>query len=186
MPQRIAEARAALEAYRALLADSSSGEEDLQAFIEENLWLLGLEYIKARPRQPIIRGTADFILERADGFHDLLELKDPQDPIIVAPDAADGKPPPGHKYALSQALANALAQAHVYRDTLTTDDRANERNFGLRDTRDPRLFIVVGSQVGGSGVTARQSLHAACSAGTSSRPSSPWSCRTRASDSSER
>ncbi len=42
------------------------------------------------------------------------------------------------------------------------------------------------SQVGGSGVTARQSLHAACSAGASSRPSSPWSCRTRASDSSER
>ncbi len=42
------------------------------------------------------------------------------------------------------------------------------------------------SQVGGSGVTPRQSLHAACSAGTSSRPSSPWSLRTRASDSSER
>lgn len=144
VPQRIAEARAALEAYQALLADPGSGEKDMQAFIEENLWLLGLEYVKARPRQPIIRGTADFILERVDGFHDLLELKDPQDPIIVAPDAADGKPPPGHKYALSPALANALAQAHVYRDTLTTDDRANERNFGLRDTRDPRLLVVIG------------------------------------------
>ena len=48
-------------------------------------------------------------------------------------------------YALSPSLANALAQAHVYRDSLTTDDRATERNFGLRDSRDPRLVVVIGA-----------------------------------------
>jgi hypothetical protein len=144
VPQRIAEARKAMTAYEALLDDPDSGETDLQKFIEQNLWLLGLEYVKARPRHPIVRGTADFILERADGFHDLLELKDPQDPIVAAADDSDGKPPPAHVYSLSPALANGLAQAHVYRDTLTSDDRANERNYGLSDTRDPRLFVVVG------------------------------------------
>jgi hypothetical protein len=144
VPQRIADARDALTAYRALLSDPASSETDLQNFIEKNLWLLGLEYVKARPRHPIVRGAADFILERVDGFHDLLELKSPQDPIITAPDDRDGKPPAAHDYALSPALANALAQAHVYRDTLTTDDRANERNFGLRDSRDPRLIVVIG------------------------------------------
>lgn len=144
VPQRIAEARDSLSTYCALLADPHSSETDLQKFIEENLWLLGLEYVKARPRYPIIRGAADFILERVDGFHDLLELKSPQDPIVVAPDDVDGKPPPAHGYALSPSLANALAQAHVYRDSLTTDERATERNFGLRDSRDPRLVVVIG------------------------------------------
>jgi hypothetical protein len=133
-----------MDAYEKLLDHPGSSETDLQHFIEENLWLLGLEYVKARPRAPIIRGTADFILERVDGFHDLLELKSPQDPIILAPESSHGKPPPAHDYALSPALANGLAQAHVYRDTLTTDDQANERNFGLRDTRDPRLVVVIG------------------------------------------
>jgi hypothetical protein len=144
VPQRIAEARTALKAYEALLDDPQAGETELQKFIEENLWLLGLEYVKARPRHPIIRGTADFILERVDGFHDLLELKNPQDPIVSAPAVSDGKPPPAHDYSLSPALANGLAQSHVYRDTLTSDDGANERNYGLSDTRDPRLFVVVG------------------------------------------
>jgi hypothetical protein len=144
LPQRISEARVALADYRELLADPSSSETELQDFIEKRLWLLGLEYVKFRARRPLIRGTADFILERVDGFHDLLELKDPQDKIIVAPDADDGVPPPANKYALSPALAKALAQSHVYRHTLTTDDRANEQNFGLRDSRDPRLVIVIG------------------------------------------
>lgn len=144
VPQRIAEARESLSAYSALLADPDSSETDLQDFIEENLWLLGLEYVKARPRYPIIRGSADFILERVDGFHDLLELKSPQDPIVMAPDDVDGKPPPANDYALSRSLANALAQAHVYRDSLTSDEQATERNFGLRDTRDPRLVVVIG------------------------------------------
>jgi len=63
----------------------------------------------------------------------------------MAPDAEEDKPPSANKYELSRALANALAQVHVYRDTLTVDDRATERNFGLGQSRDPRLIIVIGS-----------------------------------------
>jgi antiviral defense system Shedu protein SduA len=143
-PQRIADAREALAAYERLLGDPDSGETALQAFIEEHVWILGLEYVKARPRHSIPRGAADFILERVDGFHDLLELKDPQDPIIDAPDAVDGAPPPASRYALSDSLANALAQVHVYRDTLTTDDQTVERLWGLPNARDPRAIVVIG------------------------------------------
>lgn len=145
VPQRIADARVAMRDYRSRLKDPNAGETALQEFIEQNLWLLGLEYVRARPRHQTLRGAADFILERIDGFHDLLELKDPQDPIVKAPDAVDGKPPPASKYVLSPALANALAQVHVYRDTLTTDDHAVERHFGLPHPRDPRLIVVIGS-----------------------------------------
>jgi hypothetical protein len=43
----------------------------------------------------------DFILERYDGFHDLLELKGRQDPIIIAPDEVDGPPAPEQVLAQS-------------------------------------------------------------------------------------
>lgn len=89
----------------------------------------------------------DFILERHDGYHDLLELKSPRDPIITAPDAVDGVSPAASEFALSPALAQALAQVHVYRDTLSTDAETVERLYGLRNTRDARVIIVIG-QVG--------------------------------------
>ena len=96
-----------------------------------------------RSRQPLPRGVVDFILERFDGFHDLLELKSPQDPIVEAPDAAEG-PPPANRYSLSPTLAVALAQVHVYRDTLTAHEQVSDQLFGLPHTRDPRVIIVIG------------------------------------------
>jgi hypothetical protein len=140
---RIADVRKAAANYRTLVEDPSSGESDLQRFIEENPWLLGLDYAHIRPRRQIPRGIVDFILERFDGFHDLLELKSPQDPIVIAPEASK-LPPPASDYALSPVLAGALAQVHVYRDILTTDFAAAERLYGLEHTRDPRAIIVIG------------------------------------------
>lgn len=66
--------------YSALVQKPDSGETALQEFIEKNPWLLGLDYVKARPRKPLPRGAMDFILERYDGLQDFLELKSPQDP----------------------------------------------------------------------------------------------------------
>jgi hypothetical protein len=117
----------------------------MQDYIEANPWLLGLDYaaIRARARGP--SGATDFLLERFDGFHDLLELKSPQDPIVRGPAVAAGGPaPPPHEYALSGTVAQALAQALVYRDRLTRYAEAAEELFGLPQTRDPRLLIVVG------------------------------------------
>jgi len=100
-----------------------------------------------RPRHDVPRGTLDFILERFDGFHDLLELKDPQDPIIEAPEA-DGRPPSASRYKLSPALANALAQVHVYRDILTANAQLIDEQFGLPQSRDPRVVVVIGQSAG--------------------------------------
>jgi hypothetical protein len=41
-------------------------------------------------------------------------------------------------------LAQALAQIHVYRDILSAGDQTVERLYGLRNTRDPRVIIVIG------------------------------------------
>lgn len=144
-PQRIQDARDAMAAYQALLADETTTETMMQKFIEENLWLLGLDYARMRARKTGPSGAMDFLLERYDGFHDLLELKSPQDPLITAPDIAEGDPvPPPHDYALSKSLAQALAQAIVYRDRLTRFSDSAEELYGLPHTRDPRLIIVVG------------------------------------------
>jgi hypothetical protein len=141
---RLNDVRAIADAYSNLLSDPKSTETDLQKFIEANPWLLGLEYVGIRARKALPRGAMDFILERYDGFHDLLELKSPQDPIVVAPDAVDDVPPPAHDFALSPDLAQALAQVHVYRDVLSADEAVVSKLYGLRNTRDPRVFIVIG------------------------------------------
>jgi Shedu protein SduA, C-terminal len=142
---RIADARSAMAAYQVLLDDPAVGETEMQAFIAKNLWLLGLDYAKMVPHQRLLTGTMDFVLERFDGFHDLLELKDPQDPIITlsGEGSGDAAPPPS-AFSLSRDLALGIAQAHAYRDRLTRHAEATEDLLGLRLSRDPRLVIVIG------------------------------------------
>jgi hypothetical protein len=144
---RIQDARSAIESYQALLDNPETTETDMQMFLERkpNLWLLGLDYAAMRARKPGVSGAMDFLLQRYDGFHDLLELKSPHDPIVTAPDSgADEGVPPPHDYALSRSLAQALAQAHVYRDRLTRHPAAAHEFYGLPHTRDPRLIVVIG------------------------------------------
>ena len=97
---RLETARKEAEEYTLLVRNISSTETDLQQFIQEHPWLIGLEYARVRPKQKVLRGEMDFFLERFDGFHDILELKDPQDPIIKAADAVNGRPPPPHDFSL--------------------------------------------------------------------------------------
>lgn len=145
--ERIADARGAMAAYQALLDDPGTNETSMQEFIENNLWLLGLDYAKMVPQQRLLVGTMDFALERFDGFQDVLELKSPQDPIITitARDAGSNAPaPPPSAYALSTDLAQALGQVHAYRDRLTRHAEATEDLLGLPLSRDPWLIIVIG------------------------------------------
>jgi hypothetical protein len=144
-PQRVEDARQAMANYEGLLDDETSTETTMQHFIEGNLWLLGLDYAVMSPRRAGVSGTMDFILQRYDGFHDLLELKSPHDELIRAPDAPmDGLIPSPHQYALSPTLGQALAQALVYRDRLTRHAAAAGELYGLPQARDPRLIIVMG------------------------------------------
>jgi hypothetical protein len=63
---------------------------------------------------------------------------------VKAPDLVDGMQPSASAYRLSSALAQALAQVHVYREVLTTDAETVLRRYGLERTRDPRVIIVIG------------------------------------------
>lgn len=143
LADRLRDLQLAAAAYSTLLDSDDAGETELHDFIKAHPWLLGLDYIRVRAEKTILRGRADFLVERYDGFHDLLELKDPRDSIIDAPDANDDGPPSATTFSLSPGLSNALAQAHVYRRTLTSEESAHKQ-FGLTNTRDPQIFIVIG------------------------------------------
>ena len=142
LEDRLRDARRAVTEYTALLDDPASKETDLQAYLERKPWILGLEYARVLPKQPLPRGAADFLLARFDGFYDLLELKDPSDPIIVAPQSGDMPPSPS-KITLSKSLAQALAQVHLYRDIMR-HETMTEQSYGLPETRDPHVIIILG------------------------------------------
>lgn len=143
LPERIADTRLKLEEYEALIARPTTTETEVQRFIEVNPWMVGLPYHTARPRVPIARGVLDFVLDRFDGFFDLVELKGPSESIVVEPSLATQRPPSASEYSLSRALSNALAQAHHYRGLLDRSaDLASE--YGLADTRQPRILILIG------------------------------------------
>lgn len=139
--ERLTDAREAADAFDKLLR--TSGETEIQRFLEAHPWLLGLDYARVRPRQPVVRGGVDFLLERFDGFHDLLELKSPNDLLFEAVGGrkADIRSPSA--FRLSKALSLALAQVHAYRDILR-HEKTHEELYGLRDTRDARITILIG------------------------------------------
>jgi tetratricopeptide (TPR) repeat protein len=136
---RLGDARGAAEEFEELLA--TAGETEIQAFLEIQPWLLGLDYVQVRARQPIPRGAVDFLLERFDGFHDLLELKSPNDSVFEV-QSRQAIPSPS-AYRLSRQLALALAQVHAYKDALRFED-AVEKLYGLPHTREPHSIILIG------------------------------------------
>jgi hypothetical protein len=143
-PQRIEDAHASIEKYQALLDDPAEIETGMQKFLEDNPWILGLDYARIRPRQQTIRGAVDFLMERFDGFHDLLELKSPNDPIIEVKKVREEGAASASNYRVSDSLGLALGQVHAYRDVLSHDE-VHLQQFGLPDTRDPRVIIVIGN-----------------------------------------
>lgn len=144
LSERISDTRGQLDAYQHLIASSASNETDVQQFLERNPWIVGLSYVGARARIEIPRGEIDFVLDRYDGFFDIVELKGPGEAIVVErSEVAAERPSSASAYSLGAALAKALAQAHHYRSIL---DRSRElhRQYGLTDSRQPRILILIG------------------------------------------
>lgn len=141
---RISDTRRRLDEYGELISSPGVSEGDVQEFLEASPWIVGLPYVAARPRVQIPRGEIDFVLDRFDGFFDIVELKGPGDRVIAEPrDSEVERPPSASSYSLGKGLANALAQAHHYRSILE-GSRDLVRQYGLGDPREPRILILLG------------------------------------------
>jgi len=142
---RVADARRDLDAYRTLLDNRAASETDMQAFLATHPLLFGLEYASIRPQQSGPSGSMDFLLERFDGYNDVVELKGPNEPILRSREQEPGSGvPTPHRYRLGKELAHALPQALAYRDRLSRHPGAAEEFHGIRNAREPRLLIVLG------------------------------------------
>ncbi|WP_405066903.1 DUF4263 domain-containing protein [Kribbella sp. NBC_01510] len=143
--ERIADAGHVVDAYEELLRADNTTETEMQKFLADNPLIFGLEYVTIRPQTRGPSGSMDFILERIDGYNDLVELKSPGDAIIKVSSRANetGSPSP-HNYSLSSGLSQAVAQAMAYRDRLTRFADVAIELHGISNPRDPRLLIVLG------------------------------------------
>ena len=144
---RIEDVRSASKQYRHLASRREATETELHAFIRKHPWLLGLEYIRVLPKQKVLRGEVDFLVQRHDGYHDLLELKGPNDVIVRTQSAGDATTDGPHspsRYSLGPVLAQVLAHVQHYRAQLTTHEAAIEKLYGIRHTRDARVAIIIG------------------------------------------
>lgn len=150
---RLHDVRIAAAQYRKLLATPDALETDFQGFIKENPLLLGLEYAEVMSRARFLRGELDFVVRRHDGYRDLLELKGPNEPIVLFTGEVEERP---SAYSLAPKLAQALAQIQLYREWIATSSKENRDLYGV--TRDPRITIVIGRDDDLPNDTARKIL----------------------------
>ena len=139
---RIQDLRDTAREFRELLSRPGVTEPELQEYIEEKPLLLGFRYAQVLPAHKIPRGKVDFMVRRHDGYHDLLELKRPDCKIVRF---LGGDPTHPSSYSLSSELAQALAQAHLYREWLAiTPDSTMKAQYAIERVRNPRVTIVIG------------------------------------------
>ncbi len=116
-------------------------EHVYQKWFEDHTWVFGTEYIRRIDFRAIDpHATLDFILETADGYFDVLELKTPHVPVLVY-DAS-------HKtWYWSTDVAKVIAQAAKY---LNAIERSADRIY--RDEKvaivRPRVRVVIGRSQG--------------------------------------
>lgn len=129
----------AVEGYGELLTREGASETDFHDYLRRHPLLLGLEYAEVMSRVKLAKAELDFVVRRYDGYRDVLELKGPDDPIIVFDGAEEVYP---SAYSLAPKLARALAQVQLYKERIATASTDDRELYGV--TRDPRITIVIG------------------------------------------
>jgi len=67
-----------IEKLKSMVNNPNSKEQDFQKFFENNSWMFGVDYIGMTPTKKISeKDIPDFLLEKYDGFYDILDLKLP-------------------------------------------------------------------------------------------------------------
>lgn len=140
---RVQDIRDSLRVYEALIGNTTSTETDTHEYIIENPWLLGLDYVRARHEIQISRGRVDFLLEKYDGSHDLMELKSPNHRIIVSGSDGVAASSPT-QFRLSPELSNAIAQINRYLFVLDRDCLYLSSELGIEKAKHPKAYILIG------------------------------------------
>ncbi|NWG36011.1 Shedu anti-phage system protein SduA domain-containing protein [Nitrososphaera sp.] len=133
------------------LMKNSKKEQELQEFLENHVWMFGMEYIETQLRgfsQFELPGTRfDFLLQRYDTFYDIIELKQPKVNLFDEKPSEDQTllptVAPSRKTPISQELKNAISQMIDYLEA--ADDWAPGllKRYGVV-LHKPKGIIVIG------------------------------------------
>ena len=148
----LAEFKSLIENGKAISDSRGVQQESLyQRFLVKNFWMFGIQYIAAvsKPQSSTNR-IPDLLLQRTDGFSDVVELENPTDQIFVnilkRPEQ-------------SAALKEALAQTMDYVDDYSLRYRDEYYEHGI-DTYKPSGIIVIGRRGGQNLERRRRQLNA--------------------------
>ena len=136
MKRHIRSYRSMLRDFEALVSDGTSNETKVHDFIEsrEPFWLFGLEYsdLASHVRFPPRTGEFefDFMLQRYDGYQDLVELKGPNEALFDRRTKRRSK--------LNVHLSEALGQVLTYLNEC--DKQRSSTLF------KPKALIVIGNR----------------------------------------
>lgn len=135
------------------ISDSRGVQQEslYQEFLVKNFWMFGIQYIAASSKpKSSTKGIPDLLLQRTDGFNDVIELENPTDQIFVN----IAKRP-----EQSAALKEALAQTMDYVDDYALRYRDEYYEHGI-DTYKPSGIIVIGRRRDKSLERRRRQLNA--------------------------
>lgn len=123
-------------------------EDVFRRWLEGNLWVFGVEYYRKHEWRIVADDAiADLVMETADGFIDLIELKRPKltYPLLIKHSSHNG-------YYASGQLSQAIGQSLLYLRRLSEMKAAIENRHDTR-VLCPRVKLVVGRS---NGFTADQ------------------------------
>ncbi len=112
-------------------------EKIFQKWIEQNLWVFGIEYIKKHDgRKVALFSEGDLLMESMDGFLDLIELKRPKYGIFQH-DASH------NSYYASPDLSKVIGQCLLYLQKMDDQKLVLEKEHKVKILR-PRIKIIAG------------------------------------------
>lgn len=119
--------------------EAGQPEKIFQNWIEKNLWVFGVDYIKKHDERKIaIFSEGDLLMESMDGFLDLIELKRPKLDFDIF------KYDNSHKcYYPSSALSKVIGQCLFYLQLLDDYKLILEKEYKVKLLR-PRIKIILG------------------------------------------
>ena len=124
-----------LEKYKA-----GQQEKVFQNWLESNLWIFGVDYIrKYEARKIAIFSEADLLMESVDGFLDLIELKRPVGKLLKYDNSHNCFYPHPH-------LSEVIGQSLFYLQKLTEYKLILEKEYSSDSMKVlmPRIKIVIG------------------------------------------
>jgi hypothetical protein len=124
-----------IEKLESLVNDPDTQERDFQQFFEINHWMFGVDYKGATPQEQICnQHMPDFLLEKYDGYHDILDLKLPIPELFKKM---------GNKIHPRHELSEGCSQVEYYISYSTENAKRIEADIKKKIYR-PKGILVIG------------------------------------------